>query len=277
MRNCRGRPQLMRFSHTYTITYCTLTALIFSYSLSFLTAIGIAIVNIIILRGFSFSVRATPSWLKANGQSTFFFEGDCNDPNTQAKIRDDYWNFLRNPQYIPPPFCLINQHCQKDKIVIYCGATSAADKRRRRAGTREVNIRFEYVNKDTGLKQQVDDQNSQNAYNAKKQEVQTDVIDETAKKLENPTAWNEFKVTSGLELKDPYRLENADAYCSEDGAVVRKCESWDVNWATGEYKCNKPSGSVTKCSKCYRLAIPKYVLATSLLLLNAGRNGHVEF
>ena len=165
-------------------------------------------------------------------------------------MKDDYLNFLRNPNsHIPPPFCLMNPNCQKDNIVIYCGATSAADKRRRRAGTREVNIRFEYVNKETGLKQHVDDQNSQNDFNAKKQEVQRDVIDGAQKSLENPTAWNDFKVTSGLELKGSYHLGSADAYCSEDGAVVRKCDSWDVNWANGEYKCNKQSGSITKCSE----------------------------
>ena len=214
--------------------------------------------------------------MKAKGLAKFFFKGDCNDPNVQQKLIGDFWTFSRNVQYVLPIYCLWNLDCHKDNIVIYCGATNAADKRRRRAGTREVNIRFEYINKDTGLKQHVDDQNSQNDFNAKKQEVQTDVIDVAQKSLENPTAWNEFKVTSGLELNGKFRLKNVDAYCSEDGAVVRKCDDFDVNWATGEYQCNKQSGSITKCSKSMLNPDKRYrnMYWASPLLPNVGRQGH---
>ena len=58
--------------------------------------------------------------------------------------------------------------------------------------------------------------------------------------------WVEYKASSGLELKD-YDVDNfnlgpVEAYCSEDGAVVEKCDSVDGT-------CNQDTGSVTKCSK----------------------------
>lgn len=197
-------------------------------------------------------MRATPSWLSSQSFANFYFEGDCNDPNVQDKIKQDFWSLISG-LYLPPPFCQFNPNCKQSNIKIFCGKTSAADKRRRRANTREVNVRFDYVNKETNLPQHADDKSSQDAYTSKKQDVQVSVINDVASKTSNQKMWNEFKVSSGLELKDSFKIKDVDAYCSEDGAVVRKCDAGDVNWSTGEYICNKESGSITKCSKCLRI------------------------
>lgn len=68
--------------------------------------------------------------------------------------------------------------------------------------------------------------------------------------------WAEYKASSGLELKgynvDNFNLGPVEAYCSEEGAVVKKCETADLNCfaAPGtSCKCNKDTGAITKCSK----------------------------
>ena len=57
----------------------------------------------------------------------------------------------------------------------------------------------------------------------------------------NTVNWVDFKSSSGLELNN-FNLAPAEAYCSEDGAVVEKCDSVDG-------ACDQETGSVTKCSK----------------------------
>ena len=108
----------------------------------------------------------------------------------------------------------------------------------------KVTLRYTYIKRDTGLTQGTNDQAGQDAFNqvkANNEQSRTEVYEGFEK-----VNWAEYKASSGLELKDN-NVENlnigpVEAYCSEDGAVVRKCESSDSS-------CNKDTGSITKCSK----------------------------
>jgi len=107
-----------------------------------------------------------------------------------------------------------------------------------------VTFNYNYIKRDTGLEQGTNDQAGQDAFNQEKadnEQSRTEVYEgfETVN-------WSEYQASSGLELKD-YNVANinlgpVEAYCSEDGAVVRKCESSDTS-------CNKDIVSITKCSK----------------------------
>ena len=115
----------------------------------------------------------------------------------------------------------------------------------------KVTFNYDYIEKDTGLTQGTNDKAGQDAFNAQKAKMEksrTEVYD--GLKLIN---WGEFQASSGLELKDKnvdnFNLGPVEAYCSEDGAVVKKCSEVDLNCFDPPCKCNKDSGSITKCSK----------------------------
>ena len=115
----------------------------------------------------------------------------------------------------------------------------------------KVSIKYDYVKKDTGLTQGTNDQAGQDAFNKEKASLETFRTDvDTSVKNAN---WREFQSTSNLELQDydtkNYNLGPVEAYCSEEGAVVRKCDQADLNCATPPCKCAKTTGSITKCSK----------------------------
>ena len=107
-----------------------------------------------------------------------------------------------------------------------------------------MTFQYTYIKRDTGLAQGTNDQAGQDAFNQEKadnEQSRTEVYEGFEK-----VNWSEYQASSGLELKDN-NVENinlgpVEAYCSEDGAVVRKCESSDTS-------CNKDTGSITKCSK----------------------------
>lgn len=64
----------------------------------------------------------------------------------------------------------------------------------------------------------------------------------------NKVDWNAFKVKTGLDLNggaEKFNLKHADGYCSETGAVVRKCKAFELQWFK---KCNQDKGEITKCS-----------------------------
>jgi len=105
--------------------------------------------------------------------------------------------------------------------------------------------------KDTGLPQGTNDQAGQDAFNQKKQEAEqtrTNIYNS----LKNVN-WGEFQASSGLELKDRdvdnFNLGQVDAYCSENGAVVKRCDPSDLNCWNPPCHCSKDSGSLSKCSK----------------------------
>lgn len=114
----------------------------------------------------------------------------------------------------------------------------------------KVTIKYDYIKRDTGLTQGTNDQAGQDAYNQAKQDAETERT-EVYDGLQTVN-WVEYQASSGLELKDQnvdnFNLGPVEAYCSEDGAIVEKCEPSDVT-------CNKDTGSVTKCSKYIRTSI----------------------
>ena len=65
--------------------------------------------------------------------------------------------------------------------------------------------------------------------------------------------WGSFQTESGLELKDGnvdnFNLGQVEAYCSENGAVVRKCTERDLNCFQKHCSCSKKEGTITKCSE----------------------------
>ena len=115
----------------------------------------------------------------------------------------------------------------------------------------KVTFNYDYIEKDTGLTQGTNDQAGQNAFNEQKAKMETSRTEVyEGLKLIN---WGEFQASSGLELKDKnvdnFNLGPVEAYCSEDGAVVKKCSQADLNCFDPPCTCNKDTGSVTKCSK----------------------------
>lgn len=124
----------------------------------------------------------------------------------------------------------------------------------------KVSFKYDYIKRDTGLAQGTNDDAGQDAFNEAKanyESLRTEVYEGFEK-----VNWSEYQASSGLELKDN-NVENinlgpVEAYCSEDGAVVRKCESSDSS-------CNKDTGSITKCSK-YTIAFAFVIWRNELLL-----------
>ena len=115
----------------------------------------------------------------------------------------------------------------------------------------KVSIRYDYLDKDTGLTPGTNDQAGQTAFNnakAKVEQSRTEVYNSL-----QTINWAEFQASSGLDLKDKdvknFNLGPVEAYCSEDGAVVKKCDEADINCFTPPCRCNKDTGTVTKCSK----------------------------
>ncbi|KAL9972183.1 hypothetical protein ACROYT_G018440 [Oculina patagonica] len=192
------------------------------------------------------STTANPSWLKVTSFPNFFYDGDCNDPNVQATIKQNFLGLMTNNSIVPPFFCAWKpDECNEDTLEVYCGEISAPERRRKRRSVREVTIKYDYIKRDTGLTQGTNDQAGQDAYNQAKQDAETERT-EVYDGLQTVN-WVEYQASSGLELKDQnvdnFNLGPVEAYCSEDGAIVEKCEPSDVT-------CNKDTGSVTKCTRC---------------------------
>lgn len=107
----------------------------------------------------------------------------------------------------------------------------------------KVIIKYDYIIRDTGLTEGTNDQAGQDEFKeavVKANQTRTDIYN-GLKQIN----WAEFKASSGLELKDGnvdnFNLGQVEAYCSENGAVVReKCGQFD-------FQCSTPLG--IKCSK----------------------------
>ena len=71
---------------------------------------------------FFFSDATDPSYLKQQGFSHFFFDGDANDPNVQAVIKTKYIDFMTS-YMVPPFFCsLRHTECNEDTVEVYAGS-----------------------------------------------------------------------------------------------------------------------------------------------------------
>jgi hypothetical protein len=111
----------------------------------------------------------------------------------------------------------------------------------------KVYFDLKYVEKSSQVQAGSDDTSNQDKYNVLKTEVEK-------KRAEVYTSlqkinWGAFNTKTGLDLgggADKFNLKHADAYCSEEGAVVRKCTKQQL---TGyQKKCNFEKGEITKCS-----------------------------
>ena len=103
----------------------------------------------------------------------------------------------------------------------------------------------------TGLPAGTTDQAGQTNFNNAKSEAEknrTKIYDSL-----KTVNWGSFQSESGLELKDSnvdnFNLGHVEAYCSENGAVVRKCTEADLNCWRKPCSCNKKEGTITKCSE----------------------------
>ncbi|CAH3159814.1 unnamed protein product, partial [Porites lobata] len=68
------------------------------------------------------SFNAGPSEIKKlNWMYYYSYNGDAHDANVQNNIKENFFKLLKDPFFIPPPFCLVNNQCTKDKISISAG------------------------------------------------------------------------------------------------------------------------------------------------------------
>ena len=68
------------------------------------------------------TVNAGPSEIKKlNWMHYYSYNGDAHDANVQNNIKENFFKLLKDPFFIPPPFCLVNNRCSKDKISISAG------------------------------------------------------------------------------------------------------------------------------------------------------------
>ena len=116
----------------------------------------------------------------------------------------------------------------------------------------KVSVKYVYVFPDITLPEGTNDQAGQDNFNAAKA-----TADQTRTTVYNDLQaydWNAYQASTGLELQDGnvdnYNLGQVEAYCSENGAVVRKCNDADLNCGKESCPCTKTEGTVTKCSKC---------------------------
>ena len=173
----------------------------------------------------------------------FYFAGDCNSKEAQDQIKLNFVNLL-NQQFIPPNLCRDQADCNVGNVNVFCGATTSA-KRRRRKSTREVYIKVDIVaqEKQSGASQTVTQLEQVLESDAKPK------LDQQAKSSD----WSPLRSSTDLEY-ETYSITNAEAYCSETGAVVGRCDSLETG-CDGLTKphnlcqCNKGSGAIERCSK----------------------------
>ena len=69
----------------------------------------------------------------------FYYDGDCNDPNTQTEIKENFINLMVYGPVLPL-FCAVYypDECNTDTVQVYCGTVTAAERRRRRSTTMAV-------------------------------------------------------------------------------------------------------------------------------------------
>lgn len=68
----------------------------------------------------------------------FYYDGDCNDPNVQTNISENFIGLLTG-EHVPPFFCTIYpDDCNVNTVEVYCGELSAAERRRKRRSVRQV-------------------------------------------------------------------------------------------------------------------------------------------
>ena len=79
-----------------------------------------------------------PASLTMSNFPFFYYDGDCNDPNTQTTIKQNFIDMMTSGLVLPT-FCSdIPDDCNTDTVEVYCGNVTAAERRRRRSTTMQV-------------------------------------------------------------------------------------------------------------------------------------------
>ena len=75
-----------------------------------------------------------PDNLKMGSFPYFYYDGDCNDPNTQTEIKENFINLMVYGPVLPL-FCAsyYPDECNTDTVQVYCGNVTAAERRRKRS------------------------------------------------------------------------------------------------------------------------------------------------
>ena len=174
----------------------------------------------------------------------FYYSGDCNSQEAQDQIKLNFVNLL-SQMFVPSSLCRDHPaDCTVDNVNVFCGATTSS-KRRRRRSVREVYVRVDIV--------------AQEKASAGSQTLSQleQILDNDAKPLLDQQAksfdWSPLRSSTDLEYQT-FSITDAEAYCSDAGAVVGKCDSLETG-CDGLTKphslcqCNKDSGAIEKCSK----------------------------
>ena len=174
----------------------------------------------------------------------FYYSGDCNSKEAQDQIKQNFISLL-NQQFIPSALCRDHAaDCNVGNVNVFCGATTSS-KRRRRSSVREVYVKVDIVaqQKPSGASQTLSQLEQILENNARP------LMDQQAKNFD----WSPLRSSTDLEYQR-YTLNHAEAYCSDSGAVVGRCDSLETG-CDGQIKphnlcqCNKDSGAIEKCSK----------------------------
>ena len=173
----------------------------------------------------------------------FYFAGDCSSKEAQDQIKLNFVTLL-NQQFIPSALCRDHADCNVGNVNVFCGATSSA-RRRRRKSANDVYVKVDIVaqEKQSGASKTVTQLEQILENDAKP------LLDQQAKSLD----WSPLRSSSDLEYQT-YSITNAEAYCSDTGAVVGRCDTLETG-CDGLAKphsmcqCNKDTGAIERCSK----------------------------
>ena len=134
-------------------------------------------------------------------------------------------------------------------VNVFCGATTSS-KRRRRRSVREVHVKVDIVAQEKpSAGSQTLSQLEQILNNEAKP-----LLDQQAQTFD----WSPLRSSTDLDYQT-YSITNAEAYCSDTGSIVGKCNTLETG-CDGLTKphslcqCNQDSGAIEKCSKYNKLA-----------------------
>lgn len=74
-----------------------------------------------------------PGSLTMGSSPYFYYDGDCNDPNTQIEIKSNFIDLMNSGSVLPLFCALYPDDCNTDTVEVYCGNVTAAERRRRRS------------------------------------------------------------------------------------------------------------------------------------------------
>ena len=79
-----------------------------------------------------FSGREDPAKGSLKMEAAYYFQGDCDDKEVQAELKQRYITVVSNTIYFPDHFFCEQKHCKVDNIQVFCGDVDAVRRRRRR-------------------------------------------------------------------------------------------------------------------------------------------------